>query len=211
MNELVRDTLAELNARELRAVVVGGSAGGIEALNALLPALSRNLAVPVAVVIHLPPDRPSMLPQLFETKCAVPVREAADKDTVEPGVVYFAPPGYHLLFERDGLFSLSVDEPVHHSRPSIDVLFDSAVWAFEGDVLGIVLSGANSDGAQGLSAIMARGGLGWVQLPSSAYATAMPEAASALCAKARVLSLDQMVAVLTQFSHEPLRRKGAIS
>ncbi len=114
----------------IEAVVIGTSAGGVEALSALLPALPAGVCAPVFVVLHLPRERPSLLVDIFGPKCAVPVREAVDKDPIEPGTVYFAPPDYHLLIDDGPTIALSDDEPVHHSRPSVDVLFESAADAF---------------------------------------------------------------------------------
>ena len=108
------------------AVVIGASAGAVEALSVILPALPAGYPVPVAVVVHLPPDRPSIMAELFAARCRVAVREAEDKEPLVPGTVYFAPPDYHLLVEAAGHLSLSSEEPVRFSRPSIDVLFESA-------------------------------------------------------------------------------------
>jgi two-component system chemotaxis response regulator CheB len=118
-----------------------------------------------------------MLPQIFQAKCRLPVREALDKEHLERGTVYVAPPGYHLLVEGDGTLALSQDPPVAFSRPSIDVLFESAASVFGEHLLGIVLTGGNNDGAQGLAAIRAAGGRAWVQKPSDALTSAMPQAA----------------------------------
>jgi two-component system chemotaxis response regulator CheB len=157
----------------LDAVVIGGSAGGIEALSVLLPALPPGLRLPVFIVLHLPRDRPSVLAEIFARKCAQPVREAEDKEEIAPGTVYFAPNNYHLLVDNGAQLSLSADEPVHHSRPSIDVLFESAVEIYNERLLGIILSGANEDGAEGLAAVHEAGGLTVVQEPQTAQASAM--------------------------------------
>src|SRR5262245_44268634 len=109
-----------------RAVVVGASAGGVEALSVVLPDLPKGFPRAVLIVLHLPPDKPSIIADLFGGKCALDVREAADKEPVLPGTIYFAPPDYHLLVERGPALALSKDEPVNFSRPSIDVLFESA-------------------------------------------------------------------------------------
>lgn len=201
---------AELVRCGIRGIVIGGSAGAIDALNVLLPAVSRTLEVPVAIVVHVPPDRPSMLADLFAARCEIPVYEAADKAPVEPGCAFTAPPGYHLLVEKEGVFSLSVDEPVFHSRPSIDVLFDSAAWAWGGSVLGILLSGANADGAAGLARIADAGGIAWVQPPESAYAPTMPRAGIAAVPKAHVLDLAQMASALALFSRGRLAQQEAV-
>lgn len=161
----------------IEAIVIGASAGGVEAVGALLQGLPAPYAPSLIVVIHLPADRPSLLAEIFQARCRLPVREALDKEHIDAGTVYVAPPGYHLLVEADETLALSLDAPVAFSRPSIDVLFESAAAAYGERVLGIVLSGGNNDGAAGLAAIRAAGGRGWVQEPADALAAAMPLAA----------------------------------
>jgi len=160
-----------------RALVVGASAGAVEALSLLLPAVAQEARIPLVVVVHLPPNRASLLPELFATRCAVRVREPLDKEPMSAGTIWFAPPNYHLLIEKDCHFSLSIDEPVNFSRPSIDVLFESAADALGQNLCAIVLTGANDDGARGASRVRERGGLVIVQEPSSALARDMPSAA----------------------------------
>ena len=150
------------------AVVIGASAGALEALSNLLPALPADYRLPILIVVHLPPDKTSLLAELLRARCAIRVREAEDKEPIEPGVAYFAPPDYHLLVEQDKRLSLSDDEPVLFSRPSIDVLFESAADAYGGGLIGVVLTGANSDGANGLRAVVEAGGVAVVQKPGSA-------------------------------------------
>lgn len=169
------------------AIVVGGSSGGIDALLHMLPALPATLRAAVLVVMHLPRDRRSLLADIFRHRCALPLQEAHDKDAIAPGTVYFAPPDYHLLVDAGPRLALSVDAPVHFSRPSIDVLFESAADQYGERLLGILLSGANEDGARGLQAIAAAGGLVVVQDPASASMPAMPQAALARVAADHVL------------------------
>jgi two-component system chemotaxis response regulator CheB len=183
-------------AARVDAVVIGASAGGIEALTALLPALSPGLRPPVFIVLHLPRDRPSVLVEIFARKCAVPVREAEDKETVAPGTVYFAPPDYHLLVDRGPQLCLSADDPVHHSRPSIDVLFESAAEVHADRLLGILLSGANEDGAAGLAAIHDAGGITIVQCPQTARAPQMILSALKLRPPDGVLPLNEIAGML---------------
>jgi two-component system chemotaxis response regulator CheB len=158
---------------DIRAVAIGASAGGVQALGELLPALSRESQAAVFVVLHLPRDRPSLLVDVFSQKCALLVREAEDKEPVIPGTVYFAPPNYHLLLDAGPQLALSADDLVNHSRPSIDVLFDSAAQVYREHLLGIILSGANEDGAEGLAAVHDAGGLTVVQEPQTAQSSAM--------------------------------------
>ena len=177
-------------------VVMGASAGAVEALSAILPALPAGFALPILVVVHLPPDKRSALPELFAAKSRLRVKEAEDKEPIEAGFVYFAPPNYHLLVEREGCLSLCGDEPVLYSRPSIDVLFESAADAFGGAVAGVVLTGGNSDGAKGLRAIQRAGGLAIVQDPETAEVPAMPAAALEQCPEARKTSLRDLAPLL---------------
>jgi two-component system chemotaxis response regulator CheB len=180
------------------AVVIGASAGALEALSNLLPGLSVDYGLPILIVVHLPPDKTSLLAELLSARSAVRVREAEDKEPIEQGVAYLAPPDYHLLVEQDRRLSLSDDEPVLFSRPSIDVLFESAADVYGGGLIGVVLTGANSDGANGLRAVVEAGGVAVVQSPESAYAAAMPEAAMASCPGARVLPLNEIAAYLRE-------------
>lgn len=184
---------AELRAWGVRAVVIGGSAGSIEVLRRVLPALARHVHVPVLVAMHVHRDALSNWSVVFPG-CLV--AEAEDKEPVVGGRAYLAPPNYHLLAGSDGLLSLSTEAPVHFSRPAIDVLFESAVWSYGRKLLGIMLSGANADGAAGLAAIHRAGGLCWVQDPRTAAAQMMPTAALQAVPTARVLTVDDMVASL---------------
>lgn len=192
-------TLEALYTHDPRVLAIGASAGAVEALLELLPGLPAGLPATVLIVVHVPRDRSSALPSLFAPRCALPVLEAEDKIDADAGSVYFAPPGYHLLVERDGSLSLSSDEPVNLSRPSIDVLFESAAYGFGPRALGIVLSGANADGARGLACIREHGGLGWVQDPSTARIAFMPEAAIAACRPDAVLAPSAMADALARW------------
>jgi two-component system, chemotaxis family, protein-glutamate methylesterase/glutaminase len=182
------------------AVVIGASAGALEALSVILPALPADFRLPLMIVVHMPPDRPSILAELFQAKCRITAREAEDKEPIEGGTAYFAPPDYHLLVEADRHLSLSSDEPILYSRPSIDVLFESAADAYGPALIAVVLSGANQDGAAGLKAIADAGGTAIVQSSEGAFATAMPEAAKARCPSAQVLSPQEIAAYLEKVS-----------
>jgi two-component system chemotaxis response regulator CheB len=181
-----------------QAVVIGASAGALEALSLILPGLPEEFALPVMVVVHIPPDRRSVLAELFQAKCRVRVMEAEDKEPILAGTIYFAPPDYHLLVEADRTLALSTDEPVLFSRPSIDVLFESAADAYGPDLIAIILTGANQDGAKGLGAVVAAGGRAIVQMPGAAFASAMPEAAIAMCPGAQIISLDAIAKFLKE-------------
>ncbi|MUZ65050.1 chemotaxis protein CheB [Agrobacterium vitis] len=180
------------------AIVIGASAGALEALSAILPALPGDFRLPIIVVVHVPPDKRSVMAELFQAKCQLASREAEDKEPLAGGTIYFAPPDYHLLVEADKSLALSSDEPVLFSRPSIDVLFESAADAYGPALIAIVLTGANSDGAKGLQAVVDAGGAALVQDPAGAFASAMPEAAIQLCPSARALSLDAIAEYLRE-------------
>jgi two-component system chemotaxis response regulator CheB len=168
---------APLTPSRIAAVVIGASAGAIDALRRILPTLPAQLPWPVLLVVHLPSRRPSALVDIFSASCGAPVREPNDKEPVTPGI-WFAPPDYHLLVEEDRCFALSVDEPVHCSRPSIDVLFESAARAYGKALLGVVLTGASEDGAAGARALRDAGGFLMVEDPDTACSPAMPRAAA---------------------------------
>jgi two-component system chemotaxis response regulator CheB len=186
----------EPSRRRFDLAVIGGSSGAVEALGRIIPALPAESWLPIAVVVHVAPDRPSLLPSLMATHARVEVREAADKDRIVAGTVYFAPSGYHLLVERGGTLALSVDPPVHYCRPSVDVLFQSASEAIGPGVLGIILTGANSDGAEGLRCIRESGGVAIVQAPSDASSPEMPRAAILAATPNMVLTLAEIAEYL---------------
>ncbi|ODP36522.1 chemotaxis protein CheB [Sphingomonas turrisvirgatae] len=175
-----------------RAVVIGASAGAVQALSEILPRLPADYPLPVLIVVHVP-DSPSGLVTLFASKSAVAVREPEDKEPIVPATVYVAPPGYHLLVEPDRSIALSTDEPVLFSRPSIDVLFESAAESYGRGLVAVILTGANEDGARGAAAVHAAGGTVLVEDPAHAYAATMPSAALLRCPDAIVLSLDGIV------------------
>jgi two-component system, chemotaxis family, protein-glutamate methylesterase/glutaminase len=180
------------------AIVVGASAGAVDALSVLLPALPRDFPAPLMVVVHVPPDKNSILTDLFRSKCLMQVQEAEDKEPIRDSTIYFAPPDYHVLVERDRRLSLSSDLPVSFSRPSIDVLFESAADAYGPGLIGIILTGANRDGARGLRAIREAGGTTLVQDPDQAHARDMPAAALAECPDARIMSLQEITVYLQE-------------
>ncbi len=157
----------------IEAIVVGASAGAIEALGELLPLLPATAPWPVIVVVHLPASRPSILASLFARKCALPVFDAEDKLPVTRGI-WFAPPDYHLLVEAGRTFALSIDVPLNRSRPSVDILFESAAEVYGAGLVAIVLTGANGDGANGAKAVRDAGGYVMVQDPATAEAATMP-------------------------------------
>jgi len=162
------------------AIVVGASAGGVEALLTIFRPLPKGFGLPIIAVLHLPDERRSLLAEVFSSHLAVPVKEADDKEVIKPGTLYFAAPGYHLSVEADLTLSFSQEERVFHSRPSIDILFESAADAYDAKLAGGLLTGANNDGARGMARIKEYGGLTVVQDPAQALARTMPDAALAL-------------------------------
>ncbi|NBF03037.1 chemotaxis protein CheB [Pseudomonas sp. Fl5BN2] len=164
----------------VEAIVVGASAGGVEALLSLFSGLAQGFRLPVIVVLHLPDERRSLLAEVFARRLALPVKEAEDKEQIVPGTLYFAAPGYHLSVEQDHSLSLSQEERLHHSRPAIDYLFESAADAYGARLAAVLLTGASQDGARGLAEVKRQGGLTIVQDPDEAHVSTMPDAALAL-------------------------------
>ncbi|MBX8541867.1 chemotaxis protein CheB [Pseudomonas cichorii] len=180
------------------AIVVGASAGGVEALLKIFGMLRPGFSLPIIAVLHLPESRRSQLAHVFQNRLAIPVKEADDKESIVPGTLYFAPAGYHLSVENDHSFSLSQEERVFHSRPSIDILFDSAADAFGSRLAGVLLTGANNDGALGLAQIKRYGGFTVIQDPDQALARTMPEAALALHSPDYLLPLNEIGQLLVK-------------
>lgn len=182
----------------VEAVVIGASAGGVHALLALLSGLPTNFFLPIIAVLHLPKERSSRLAEVFQQRLAMSVREAADKQAIAPSTLYFAGSGYHLSIEVDRTFSLSCEDPVNYSRPSIDVLMESAADAYGASLAGVLLTGANVDGAAGLARIKQRGGMTVVQDPQEAQVATMPEAAIRKMKPNLILTLDGIRQLLVE-------------
>jgi two-component system chemotaxis response regulator CheB len=161
----------------IEAIVIGASAGGVEALLNILSPLREGFVLPLIVVLHLPDARRSQLAEVFARRVSMPVLEAHDKTRVEAGTLYFAASGYHLSVEQDRSFSLSLEPRVHYSRPAIDFLFESAADAYGPALAAVLLTGASQDGARGLAQVKRRGGLTIVQDPDEAQVATMPLAA----------------------------------
>ena len=190
--------LQSTDRQRVEAVVVGASAGGVEALMTVFGALTARFSLPVVIVLHMPDGHRSQLAEVFGRRLALPVKEADDKENIVPGTLYFAAPGYHLSIEQDRSFSFSREERVHYSRPSIDYLFASAADAYGPRLMGILLTGANQDGAAGLVQIQRQGGLTVVQDPNDARVATMPEAALALHQPDYLLSLQGIGRLLVE-------------
>jgi two-component system chemotaxis response regulator CheB len=181
-------------------IVIGCSLGGTQALRTLLCGLPADFQVPIAVVQHRHKSSDEVLPSYFRRECKLPVVDVDDKQWIRPGTVYLAPADYHLLVSR-GEFTLSVDEVVRHSRPSVDVLFETAADAYGPHLIGVVLTGANEDGVSGAERIKHRGGLVVVQDPETAEAPAMPRAVMDTGLVDQILRLEDIAPFLLERCH----------
>jgi len=184
--------------RRIDAVIIGGSAGGLDAMLRLLSGLPAAYRLPLVALLHLPDNVDSRLADVFRARLAIPVEEALDKARIAPGTLYVAPGGYHLLVEHDYSFALSCEAPVLFSRPSIDVLMESAADAWGERLAGILLTGANDDGAEGLARIGEHGGLTVVQDPDEAAIPTMPRAAIRRRMPDLVLRLERIRTLLIE-------------
>ena len=161
---------------QYKAVTIGASAGGLYALSFLLEQLPSDYSIPVIVIQHRAKDQKELLEEVLQHKCKISIKQADEKEKIKNGFVYVAPPAYHLLIERDHTFSLSSDEQTF-SRPSIDILFESAAEVFKDKLIGVILTGANTDGSLGIATIRKYGGLTIAQSPQEANFPFMPQAA----------------------------------
>ena len=176
----------------LKMIMIGGSAGSLEVILNIVSELPINTGFCCVIIIHRKPSSESILQDLFSSKTPLPVKEVEDKEVIVPGTIYLAPPDYHLLFENTTTFSLDASEKVHFSRPSIDVSFESAAQVFPTSTIGILLSGANADGAKGLQKIETTGSVIIVQDPKTADVGYMPAQALKLVQHPVVLPGDQI-------------------
>lgn len=185
-----------MNKKAYKAIVIGVSAGGLRALIELFKNLPSDYPLPMIVTQHLYPMEDSCLADILNRITSLNVLEAGDKEEVKPGKIYLAPPNYHLLVERNETFSLSSDEKVNYSRPSIDVMFESAAYVWGDLLVGIILTGANNDGAKGIKIIKEFGGLTIAQDPEKAEYPAMPLFAINTGAVDKILNLNEINAFL---------------
>ncbi len=180
------------------AIVIGVSAGGVHALSTVLQPLPATFPLPIAIVQHMDDKSEAYLADYLNRLCALEVKEAEDKEILQSGIAYLAPPGYHLLIEPDKSFSLSVDPKVNFSRPAIDVLFISAADSFGKNLIGIILTGANGDGTEGLKAIKTQGGMAIVQNPKTAEISYMPRSALEATEVDYIVDLEKIPNLLLQ-------------
>jgi len=197
-----------ITLKRYKAVVVGLSAGGLNALRTLLPFIPADFIMPIVIVQHLHPQQDSSHLGNLSMYCALRVREVEEKEAVMAGTVYFAPANYHLLIEWDGTFSLSIDPKVNFSRPSIDVLFETAAEAYGPGVIGIILTGASKDGAAGLKRIKENGGMAIVQDPADAEFPVMPSAALKETEVDHVLNIREIGRLLADIGRPSSKAKG---
>ena len=184
------------------AIVIGVSSGGMNALKIICSALPIDFNIPVIIVQHLSAHSDSYWINLLNEKSHLNVKEADEKEKIEKGTIYIAPPNYHLLIEKDKTFSLTIDERVNFARPSIDVLFESAAEAYRNTLIGIVLTGSNSDGTKGIKRIKDCGGLAIIQDPKTADSEYMPKSAIAAIVPDYILQLEDIVALLVKINQQ---------
>ncbi|WP_211829001.1 chemotaxis protein CheB [Kistimonas asteriae] len=189
-----------MRKQSFSAVVIGASAGGIEALNVLFSGLQSTFPVPVFVVKHIDAEADDSIVRYLDKSSCLPVTFADDQEPVENGHIYLAPPGYHMLIEEDCSISLCVDRKVTYSRPSVDVLFESAAEAYGSHLIGVVLTGANRDGSAGARLIKQQGGIVLVQDPATAEHEVMPKATLADTDVDGVMALPALAARLNELT-----------
>jgi len=188
--------------RKYKAIVIGSSAGGLNALKTLFGALKPRFHIPIIIVQHISPDSDNYLVQILNEINRLRVKEADEKEQPVPGFAYVAPPNYHLLVEMDQTFTLTVDERVNYARPSIDVLFETAAEAYREQLIGVILTGANNDGTHGLARVHAHGGLTIVQDPSTAEVESMPKSAIQATKVDHILPLKQIADLLNSLDNQ---------
>lgn len=192
----------KIKSHKYKVVVIGVSTGGAKALKTILSVLPSKFALSVIIVMHRHKDPGSYLERSLDIECKMHVKQADEKEEIKAGVVYVAPPNYHLLIEDDGMFSMSVEEAVNYARPSIDVVFESAAGVYGERLVGVILTGANKDGSQGLKKVKEAGGLAIVQTPETSEVAAMPRAAISTVNPDYVLPLEKIGPLLRKLESE---------
>ena len=187
------------------AIVIGTSSGGMNALKFLFSSLPVDFSIPIIIVQHISPRSDNQWIKLLNINSKLYLKEADEKEKIEHGKVYIAPPNYHLMIERNKTFSLTIDERVNYSRPSIDVLFESAAEAYKNKLIGIVLTGSNNDGTKGLKRIQECGGLTIVQDPETAESAYMPASAIAAIQPDYILSLEDITKLLIKLDKQIIK------
>ncbi|NDP20616.1 MAG: chemotaxis protein CheB [Paludibacter sp.] len=178
------------------AIVIGVSSGGMNALKFIFAELPGGFNIAIIVVQHVNARSDNQWIELLNDKSNLTIKEADEKEKIEPGNVYIAPANYHLLVEKDKTFSLTIDERVNYARPSIDVLFESAAEAYKDKLIGVILTGSNNDGAKGIKRIKECGGLAIIQDPETAESSYMPASAIAAIEPDYILSLEEIIELI---------------
>jgi two-component system chemotaxis response regulator CheB len=186
----------------IRLVVVGASSGGIEAIRMLLSKLPVSLNIPVIIVLHIGNNKISTLLTLLNNKTSFMVKEAEEQEIISPKTVYFAPPNYHIQVEENRTITLSTDAKVNFSRPSIDVLFETAAWVYKDEIIGILLTGSNNDGSIGLLEIKKHGGKTIVENPKTAFSKTMPYSATTLFEPDYIINIEDIADKITELCKE---------
>jgi two-component system, chemotaxis family, protein-glutamate methylesterase/glutaminase len=181
---------------QYEAIVIGVSSGGMNAMKIMFSLFPENFNLPVIIVQHLSSRSDSQWIKVLNERSNLHIKEADEKEKIEKGIVYIAPPNYHLLIEKNRTFSLTIDEKVNYARPSIDVLFESAAEVFKNKLIGIVLTGANNDGTIGIRKIKESGGLVIIQDPETAESPYMPASALSAVKPDYILDLDDIIKLL---------------
>jgi len=184
------------------AIVIGVSSGGMNAMKILFSSLPMNFSIPIIIVQHISPRSDNQWIKLLNDKSNLHIKEADEKEKIEPGNIYISPPNYHLMIEKDKTFSLTIDERVNYARPSIDVLFESATEAYKNNLIGVVLTGSNNDGTKGIKRIQERGGLTIIQNPETAESSYMPASAIAAIKPDYILSLEDITELLIKIDKQ---------
>lgn len=187
---------------QYEAIVIGVSSGGMNAMKIIFSAMPAHFSIPMIIVQHLGANSDGQWITLLNDKSQLEIKEADEKEKIEKGIIYIAPPNYHLLIEKDKTFSLTIDERVNYARPSIDVLFESAAEAYRNKLIGIVLTGANNDGTKGIKRIQECGGLTIIQDPKTAESAYMPKAAIAAIEPNFIGSLDDIAEFLIKIEQQ---------
>jgi len=182
------------------AIVIGASAGGLSAFKGILPLLDEDFPLPILIVQHISPQSDNYMTVHLNKICKIRVKEAEEKEMIRAGHAYFSPPNFHMLVEEERSISFSVENKVNYARPSIDILFETAAYAFRSGLIGIILTGANNDGAHGLKKIQELGGLCIVQDPEDAEVETMPASALKIMKPDKVFKLNEIAGFLNNIT-----------
>jgi len=187
------------------AIVIGVSSGGMNVMKIMFSLLPKDFNTSIIIVQHISPRSDNQWIKLLNEKSKLHIKEADEKEKIENGNVYIAPPNYHLLIEKDKTFSLTIDERVNFARPSIDVLFESAADAYKNKLIGIILTGSNNDGTNGIKRIQECGGLTIIQNPETAESDYMPKSAIVAIQPDYILSIEEIIKLLIKIDKQIIK------